>query len=490
MGLRHLRPIGAAVALVFGLCVLGGCASMTVTDTTPLPAAKLLPPGSEQISRGGYRFASMPLSTDAPDLVVLVAISGGGKRSASFGYGALEGMRNVMVPTASGPRSLLHEVSAISGVSGGSFPAAYYGLYRDAAFGRFEKDFLYSDTESYIWGIYLLPWNWAWLVDPSVGTNDFMEKVYDRTMFHGATFHDLQVRGRPLIVIDATDLSYGTPFLFTQEQFDLICSDLDRFPVARAVAASNGFPGLFSPVTLTNRARDCGGRKPGWLRRVTPAELQNPLSRVGNAAIAVGRYLDPARTRYVHLVDGGVSDNLALRAAGSQMQAIAQSSTAIASHGLDHIRRILVLSIDGQGAQDPTIAQRKAVGGIFSLFGLVSGGQIDRYNFETMTAVTQQLRLLVRAIRQARCAEAPVVAGARCSDVEGQLIQISLRQLPDSREKQSLLAIPTGLTLKRRDVDMLVHAGRAAVENSAALRHFLDDYPARAVPGDGRQLVN
>ena len=128
---------------------------------------------------------------------MLVAFSGGGKRSASFGYGALRGMRDLMVPTPVGPRSLLSQVDAMSGVSGGSFPAAYYGLYRDKMFGRFETDFLYSDTNSYIYGVYLLPWNWSWLVEPGIGTNDFMDRVYDQTMFHGATFADLQARGRP-----------------------------------------------------------------------------------------------------------------------------------------------------------------------------------------------------------------------------------------------------------------------------------------------------
>jgi NTE family protein len=81
-------------------------------------------------------------------------------------------------------------------------------------------------------------------------------------MFHGATFRDLAQRGRPSSR-SAPPTSYGTPVLFTQEPFDLICSDLEDFPVACAVAASNGFPGLFSPITLTNGAADCGGRKPG-----------------------------------------------------------------------------------------------------------------------------------------------------------------------------------------------------------------------------------
>jgi NTE family protein len=292
---------------------LGGCASLTVADTKPLSAIQLEPPGSERISKGGYRLDAIAESPATPDLLVIVAMSGGGKRSAAFSYGALKGLRDLPLQTPVGPRPLLGEVDAIAGVSGGSFTAAYYGLHRDATFGQYETDFLYKDTEANIWGIYLLPWNWTWLVDPLVGTNDFMERVYDRDMFHGARFADLEQNGRPVIGIGGTDIAYGSPFLFTQEQFDLICSDLDDLPIARAVAASNGFPGLLSPITLTNHAAACDGRKPGWLRRVTEAQRLDPRSRVGVEARGADRYLDNDRTRYVHLVDGGVSDNLARR---------------------------------------------------------------------------------------------------------------------------------------------------------------------------------
>jgi NTE family protein len=468
-------------AAILLAALLGACASLTVTDTVPLPPSALAPMDSGNISNDGYRLAALHAPGYAPDLLVMVAMSGGGKRSASFGYGALKGMRTVMVPLAAGPQPLLEQVSAIAGVSGGSFPAAYYGLYRDATFGKFEGDFLYQDTESYIWGIYLLPWNWTWLSDPLVGTNDFMERVYDRTMFHGATFRDLAQRGRPIIAIGATDVAYGTPMLFTQESFDLICSDLEDFPVARAVAASNGFPGLFSPITLTNRAADCGGRKPGWLRNISDADKQNPLSRLGVEALMAERYLDSSRTRYVHLVDGGVADNLALRAGGAMMQTAGLSPAEIRSRGIDHVRRILVLSIDGQGAQDSSVAQHRAVGGLFSLFGLVSGAQIDRYNFETLTAVTDQVHGLAHAIAQARCGEASVIDGARCDDVDGELIHISLAAMPEGSEKAALLAIPTGLTVKRQDVDLLVAAGESAVTGSAQLQTFLANYPPQPV---------
>ena len=467
-------------ALFLAAGCLSACVSLTVADTVPLPTDALAPLGADHISRDGYRLDALAASPDASDLLVLVAMSGGGKRSASFAYGALKGMREVAVPTRMGARPLLQEVDAIAGVSGGSFPAAYYGLYREKAFGRFETDFLYEDTESSIWGIYLLPWNWAWLGDPLVGTNDFMEQVYDRTMFHGATFADLQKLGRPVVAINATDLAYGSPFMFTQENFDLICSDLARFPVARAVAASNGFPGLFSPITLTNHVAQCGGRQPGWLREITDAQRLNPLSRSGVQAALADHYLDPEKTRYVHLIDGGVADNLALRAGGAMTQAIQSTTSTLRSGGYTRIRRILVLSIDGQGTQDSSVARQRVVGGLFSLLGLVSGAQIDRYNFETITAMTEQLRDFAQAIRLARCAEAPTIDGAPCADVSAELIHVALSKLPQSSVQSQLLAIPTGLTIPRKDVDLLVSAGETAVTTSAPLRTFLAGYPIKS----------
>jgi NTE family protein len=467
---RHLIGLVLTVMLM-------GCASLTLVDTAPLPDERLRPPGSESISAGGYRMDRMGASADLPDLMVLVAMSGGGKRSAAFAYGALQGMRDVRFVTAAGEKSLLGELDGISGVSGGSFTAAYYGLYRDAMFGRYEREFLYADTNAYIYGIYLLPWNWGWIFNPMVGTNDYMERVYDQNLFHGATFADMDARGKPLIAIGATDISHGGPFLFTQEFFDLICSDLSRFPVARAVAASNAFPGLFSPVTLTSRTAHCGGREPAWLARVTETERSDPLSRIGMLATMDAKYLDPGRTRYVHLADGGISDNLALRAGGLMMQRLAQSPREILLRDYRHLRRVLLLSIDGQGAQDETVSQRRVVGGLISLFGLVSGAQVDRYNFETLNTVMMQTSQIGAALRDARCSLGREVDGAKCDDVRTELIHVSLAGLADSQEKSRLLAIPTGLTLKREDIDALIEAGRSAVTGSRRLREFLDSYP-------------
>jgi NTE family protein len=107
-----------------------------------------------------------------------------------------------------------------------------------------------------------------------------------------------------------------------------------------------------------------------------------------------------------------------------------------------------------------------------------------------LTVVDQQLQEFVAAIRQSRCAEANTIDGARCDDVAGDLVHVSLTGLPDSPTKEQLLAIRTGLTLRKDDVDLLIGAGRSAVLDSAALRDFLNGYAVRpsqtARPADVR----
>jgi NTE family protein len=258
-------------ALALSCCVGGGTAVLN----QPLSATLLQ--GQGPISQGGYRPGA--LSNDrSPSTLVLLSFSGGGKRSAAFGYGVLKGLRDYPVLIDGSQKRLLDAVDIMSSVSGGSFPAAYYGLHRDKIFTDFEKDFLNQDIEAYIYGSYLLPWRFAKaLFNPNYGTNDRMAEVYDKFMFHGATFADLQRAGRPLVSINATDVDTGLEFMFLQDQFDLICSDLLSYPIARAVAASNGFPILFNPITLKSYRSQCQGRVPAWIQ--ADKDKDNPLSR-------------------------------------------------------------------------------------------------------------------------------------------------------------------------------------------------------------------
>src|SRR5690606_1960545 len=92
----------------------------------------------------------------------------------------------------------------------------------------------------------------------------------------------------------------------------LICSNLDDFSVARAVTASSAVPLLFPSVVLENHSDQCTIDK-------TPIGLQMQRMAVAEETPLVLRStLESYRNRnerpYIHLVDGGITDNLGVRA--------------------------------------------------------------------------------------------------------------------------------------------------------------------------------
>src|SRR5438876_400860 len=114
---------------------------------------------------------------------------------------------------------------------------------------------------------------------------------------------------------DATDMTLGARFEFTQDQFDLLCSDLSQVPVARAVAASSAFPILLSPLTLHNYGGDhCDPDRflpPTWLK--SASEPSNPPRRQALARNLMSYRQDLKDRPFVHLLDGGLADNIGLR---------------------------------------------------------------------------------------------------------------------------------------------------------------------------------
>lgn len=444
----------------------------------PLP-----PPGVDgSISDTGYRTAQLERLVGSSDVALMLSFSGGGKRSAAFAHGVLKGLYETRFTAQRRPPSLLDEVEYISAVSGGSFPAAHFGLHREKHFETFEADFLKRDIEAFIWGIYLLPWNWEWLINPLYGTNDRMAEVYDRIMFQGATYADLAKRGRPLVSINATDINFGTVFAFTQDTFDLLCSDLSAFPLSRAVAASNGFPVLFTPITLTNHVRRCEGRRPGW---IDPALRGQSFNRVRYLAEQADRYLDGENTRFVHLMDGGIADNLAMRDVLNQIIRATEDGKVLGGAEFKSMRRVMLISVDGQAAADPSWPRSRTVTGLAQIFSAVSGTQIDSYNFETLVLADQQMKLLRRSLIDARCAAGPVFDGYKCEDVETSVVRLALSAIPDPVERERLQAIRTGLTIPDADVDLLVSYGSKLVRESPEIAALMRELDRAAAPAAG-----
>jgi len=238
---------------------------------------------------------------------------------------------------------------------------------------------------------------------------------------------------------------------------------------------------------LISHTENCRGLRPPTAAPAEWAETPDELSRRAVLARTADRYLDPERTKYVHLLDGGISDNLALRAVANGSIALDETTDTFRRVALK-ARRVLVLSVDGQSASDPSLSKQRVVTGLSQIFGAVSGTQIDAYNFETLILTASELRQLVENLRKVRCAQARLIEGHDCADVRGALVHISLASIPDPQERQRLQSIPTGLTIPDEDIDLLVSSGEQLVQQNDTIRRLISDLdgPAVAVSAQAR----
>src|SRR6266446_2968223 len=345
--------------------------------------------------RTGYRFENTAFSTNSDALLLMLAFSGGGTRAAALDYGVLEELARTGVGPPSQQHRLLDEVDLISSVSGGSFTAAYYALWGDRIFSDFEPQFLRKRVQNALRLRILAPWNTVRLFSPTFNRSDLAAEYYDRLLFKGATFGDLAARpDAPFLIINSTDLTSGARFEFTQDQFDFLQSDLSHFPIARAVAASSAVPGLLSPIVLKNYSAGHQSPEPERIR----VALTNPAAsdRLKDLALQARSYLDGDKRRFIHLIDGAVSDNLGLRALTDRAVMFAEDSRPSAARR--KTRRIAVIIVDANTDHHYGWDSTERSPGFWRLLGLAGGVPISRYSFETTELFRETMARLAREI--------------------------------------------------------------------------------------------
>jgi NTE family protein len=102
-----IRRLGVLAALA--LFMLAACSSLSVPMNEPLQSAA----GNTE-----YRLLDVNHLGGAESVLVLVALSGGGKRSAAFAHGVLRGMRDIHVRPEGKDSTLIDEIDLLAGVSG------------------------------------------------------------------------------------------------------------------------------------------------------------------------------------------------------------------------------------------------------------------------------------------------------------------------------------------------------------------------------------
>lgn len=424
----------------------------------------------------GYRGRNLIDPENDDQLLLLLTFSGGGTRAAAFSYGVLETFRDTAVFIQGRQRRLLDEVDWISGVSGGSFTAAYYGLFRDRIFEDFEARFLKKNIQGDLARATLFnPINWVKLLSGYYDRSDLAADYYHEHVFEGRTYADLLAGKQPMIVINATDMVQGTKVAFLQDTFDLICSDLSTFPIARACAASSAVPMVLTPITLRNYAGQCGYRMPEALAQAMrpPRDFSSRRFDLANDMLP---FLDSQKKPYIHLVDGGVADNLGLRAALERVTLLGDPWTTLKYANLENTHKIAFIVVNAETAINDKWDRFEQVPPLVAMLDSYSSIAIERYNRETVALLVESFPRWADEIRRGRCGSNPIsTEPGTCGDIEFYLVQVRFDALDDEVERNFLKRLPTSFVLQPQEVDRLREAARRILSESLEFQRLLQD---------------
>jgi NTE family protein len=463
-----LKRISRAYRLSLGLLMtaflIAGCAHYPVNE-------KL----NNYNPDAGYRGKLMRVPGKSDSILMFVTFSGGGTRAAALSYGVLEELAKAEVVIDGKKRRLLDEVDVISSVSGGSFTAAYYGLFGDRIFQDFETRFLKNDIQgALVARIFFNPFNWVRLLSPFFDRSDLAAEYYDKYLFESGTFGDIAARKGPMIIINATDMTYGIRVGFTQDVFDVICSDVMKFPVARAAAASSAVPLLLTPVTLRNYAGTCNYKMPGVLESVFKED--NITERQFYLANNIEPYLDSEKKPYLHLLDGGISDNLGLRAILDRIVFRGNFWKSIQHTHHENVRKVVFLVVNAETQPDSLWDRVESPPAFAAMLNSYSTIAIERYNVETLALLKESVRGWAEQVRLQRCPQGEMSGEpGSCGDIQFYVIEVKFDALKDENERRYFRKLPTSFSLSSGVVDKLRDAAHRMLSESKEFQRLLSD---------------
>jgi NTE family protein len=405
----------------------------------------------------GYHFATERRKPQG-DHIIALSFSGGGTRAAALSYGVLQELRDTQVDSIGERIRLLDEVDTISSVSGGSFTAAYYGLFGDDIFKNYEREFLNQSVQGILIRKLLNPFYWGRGLFSGFNRTEMAVEYYDTNIFRGKTFADIPLDKRPYIEINATDLSTGGRFSFTQGMFDAICSDINNLSVARAVTASSAVPIAFPSVVLKNHAGTCNNEQSSFVQSM---KAKKTLSTEEQAL--VDRYAsmqDVTNNPYLHLVDGGISDNLGLRAIIDRVDAL---GGFVKNYELSARppKNVLLILVNAAVTPKKSFSLSPGKPSISETIEALSSTQITLFNADTIDHVKDKIEEFKSELVKNN------------HSVNFYFAELNFKSFSSPSAKDFFNNLPTSLELDKDQVDLIILTGRKLLRENKQYQDFL-----------------
>ncbi len=184
--------------------------------------------------------------------------------------------------------------------------------------------------------------------------------------------------------------------------------------------------------------------------------------------------LDVTERAYIHLLDGGLADNLGLR---SPLEAVflRDGAWSLAQRiGIADVRKVVFIVVHASTGPDLRWGRTAALPGLGQVLQAVKDIPIDRYSFETKELLAANFERWAADIKAQR-KQAGDAAG---DDLEFVLVDVDFAALADRNEREELMRIPTTWSLDVDTVARIRGAARTLLDESRSFQGLLRDLGA------------
>jgi NTE family protein len=252
--------------------------------------------------------------------------------------------------------------------------------------------------------------------------------------------------------------------------------------LSRAAAASSAVPVVLTPVTFNNYGGTCGYELPPWIKPFVDAvDPPRPAARATRHVKEEAEFSDGVNRPYIHVVDGGVSDNLGMRSVLDTLEIMEALHLVGQPTPLDHVRRIIVFVVNSISSPKTQWDKSESPPGTLEILLKAAGVPIDRYSYETTELLRDKqarwhaMKLLRESPAFAANKDPAVAAALRTPDATIYAIDVSFAALNDKAELDYLNELPTSFTLPAEAVDRLRAAAGKAIMASPDFQRLLKD---------------
>jgi NTE family protein len=214
-----------------------------------------------------------------------------------------------------------------------------------------------------------------------------------------------------------------------------------------------------------------------------------PAARAIRSVKSEEAYGDSVHRPYIHLVDGGVSDNVGMRAVLDSFDVLESLHAAGLRSPFDNARRIIVFVVNSLSSPPTKWDESESPPGTVDILLKSTGTPIDAFSYETTellrdTAAQWRTMRLLRNSAAFAANKDPAVADAlRVPNAEIYAIDVSFAALKDKAEFDYLNRQPTSFVLPAEAVDRLRAAAGTIIRDSPEFQRLVKDVGARIVTG-------